>query len=68
MLHGLHTVRGTSTAYLESKPLLKLLVMRQEILYEVFLDLHKVYGALYCDRCLNILGAYGVGSWDIRLL
>ena len=42
--------------------------MREEVLYEIFLDLHKAYDALDRDRCLDILAAYGVGPWAIRLL
>ena len=42
--------------------------MREEVLYEIFLDLRKTYDALDRDRCLDILGAYGVGPWSIRLI
>ena len=35
--------------------------MTEEVLYEIFLDLHKAYDALDRNRCLDILAAYGVG-------
>ena len=34
----------------------------------IFLDLHKVYDALYMSRCLYILEGYGVGPRARRLL
>ena len=41
---------------------------RGEVLFEVFLDLQKAYGALYWDICLDILVAYRVGPSTIQLL
>ena len=49
-LHGFHTVRGTGTASLEGKVLQHPMDRREEVLYEIFLDLHKAYGALDCSR------------------
>ena len=49
-LHGFHTGRGTGTASLEGKLLQHPMEMREEVLYEIFLDLHKAYGALDCSR------------------
>ena len=45
-LHGLRAGRGKGTATLEAKLLQKLLDMREEVLYVIFLDLHKVYETL----------------------
>ena len=42
--------------------------MREEVLYAIFLDLHKAYGALYRERFLDILEGYGVGQWDRHIL
>ena len=42
--------------------------MREEVLYEVFLDLKRDYDALNWERCLEILVAYGVGTRKERLL
>ena len=41
--HGLRTGRGTKTASLEAKLLNQLTTIVEEIRYENFLDLHKVY-------------------------
>ena len=42
--------------------------MREDILYMIFLDLHKSYDALYRDRCLDILEGCKVGPWASRIL
>ena len=41
---------------------------REEVLYNIFLDLHKDYDALDRDRCLGILTAYRVGPRFTRPL
>ena len=46
----------------------KLAALREEVLYMIFLDLHKAYDALERSRCLEILGGYGVGPKSRRLL
>ena len=56
------------TAALEAKLLQQITSMRGEVLFEVFLDLQKEYGALYWDICLDILVAYRVGPSTIQLL
>ena len=45
-LHGLRTGRGMDTASLESKLLQQLADMREEVLYGIFLNIHKAYDAL----------------------
>ena len=45
-LHGFWAGRGTGTATLEAKLLQQLAALREEVLYVLFLDLHKVYDAL----------------------
>ena len=42
--------------------------LREEVLYVIFLDLHKTYDALERSRCLDILEGYGVGPRARRLL
>ena len=42
--------------------------MREEVLHTIFLELHKVYYALYKYRCLDILEVCGVGPSSLRLL
>ena len=51
-LHGFHTGRCTRIASLEAKLLQHPMAMREEVLYEIVLDLHKAYGALDCSSCL----------------
>ena len=50
----------TGTATLEAKLLQKLAALREEVLYVIFLHLHKAYEALDSSRCLEILEGYGV--------
>ena len=45
-LHGFREVCSTGTATLETKLLQKLAALREEVLYVIFLDLHKEYDAL----------------------
>ena len=42
--------------------------MKEEVLYVIFLDLHKAYDALDRYRILEILEGYGVGPRARRLL
>ena len=45
-----------------------LAALREEILYVIFLDLHKAYDTLDRSRCLEILEGYGAGPQSRRLL
>ena len=60
-IHRFRAGRSTGTATLEAKLLQQLAALREEFLYVIFLDLHKVYDALYRSRCLEILEGYGMG-------
>ena len=60
VLHGFREGQGTGTASLEAKLLQKLMTMREEVVYEVFLIICKSYDALNRDWCLEILMGYGV--------
>ena len=60
-LRSFRLVHSTGTATLEAKLLQKLAALREEVLYVIFLDLHKAYDALDRSRCLDILEVYGVG-------
>ena len=51
-LHGFWAGCGTGTATLEAKLLQTLTALREEVLYVIFLDLHKAYDALDMSRCL----------------
>ena len=66
--HGFRTGRGMGTASLKANLIQKLTDMGEEVLYEIFLYLHKAYVALECCLCLDILAAYGVGPCALRLL
>ena len=57
---------GTSTP--EAKLLQKLVALREEVLYMIFLDMHKAYDALDRSRCLEIMEGYGVVPKSRRLL
>ena len=67
-LHGFRAGRATGTATLEAKLLQQLAALREEVLYIIFLDLHKLYDALDRSRCLEILEVYGVGLKARRIL
>ena len=67
-LHGFQEGCGTGTATLEAELLQQLAALREEVLYVIFLDLHKAYDTLYRSRCLEILAGYGVGPRARRLL
>ena len=43
------------TSYLEAKTIQQLTEMREVVLYEILLDLHKAYNTLDRYRCLDIL-------------
>ena len=64
VLHGFREGQGKGTASLETKLFNKLKAMREEVLYVIFLELHKAYAALDRDTCLEILEEYGVGPWS----
>ena len=44
------------------------MTMREEVLYDIYLDLYQAYDALDCDRCLGISVAYVMGPPAICLL
>ena len=61
VIHIFCSGRGTGTTYLEAKLLRKLTIMKEEFLYEVFLNLRKAYDVLDLDKCMEILVGYGLG-------
>ena len=54
-LHGFRTIRGMGTASLEANFIQQMMAMREEVLYETLLDLHKAYDALDRVCCMEIL-------------
>ena len=67
-LHKFWVGRGMGTATLEAKLLQQLKALWEEVLYGIFLDLHKAYDALDRSRCLEILEDYDLGPQSCRLL
>ena len=67
-LLGFRAGCGTGTATLEAKLLQQLSALREEVLYVIFLDLHKAHDALDRSRYLEILEGYGVGPKARNLL
>ena len=59
---------GTGTTTLKAKLIQQLAALREEVLYVIFLDLHKAYESLDRSRGLEILEGYGVGPQARRLL
>ena len=53
---------------LEAKLIQQIAALREEVMYVIFLDLHKAYDALGRSRCLEILEGYGMGPQTRRLL
>ena len=67
-LHMFRAGRGTGTAVLDANILQQITDMREEVLFEIFLDLRKDYDALDQEKALNNLAAYEVGPRTFRLL
>ena len=44
------------------------MALREEVLHDIYLDMHKAYDALYRCHCLDIPVAYEVGPLALRLL
>ena len=57
-----------ATASLKSKFLQNMMTMREEFLYELFLDLRNSYDALEREWCMEIIVGYGVGPQTERNL
>ena len=66
-LHGFWAGRGMGISAPKSKLLQNLTVMREAVIYKIFLDLQKAYGALDWDRCIEILAEYGVGPRELQI-
>jgi hypothetical protein len=67
-IYGFRAERGTSTAHIEAKLQMQLSCVRQQTLYQVFIDLVKAYDTLDRGQTLDILEGYGVGKRTLRLL
>ena len=67
MLHGFKVNRGTGKYSLEENLLKNMVSMSEEVLYEIFLNLYKVYDAMDWYLCLKILEGYVIGPSNLRL-
>ena len=67
-LHGFWVGRVMETSLLKSNTTQQLTAMKEVLLYKIFLDLQKAYGALDRDRCLDIMSGYGMSPWEIYLI
>ena len=67
VMHKFWEGRLTGTLVLEANLLQHLRAIREAVIFEVFLDLQKAYDALYWERCLKILAAYGFGPRTLLL-
>ena len=65
--HGGLPKHGTGKATIEAELAQQLAWVEQEPLYQVYLDLRKVYDHLDQERCLAIMTGYGVGPKLLRL-
>ena len=68
LLHVFWAGCGTGTATLEAKLLHPLAFLRKEVMYVIFLDLHKAYDALDRSICIEILEGYVVRPRAFRIL
>ena len=68
ILHGFQVKQGTGTATLEAKLLHQISGMHQEVMYNIFFDIHKSYNMMERDRTLIILEGYVVGTRMRRLM
>ena len=67
-LHGFWAGRGTGIATLKVKLLQQVSALKDAVLNEILLELHKAYDDLKRSRCLEILEGYGMGTRDLHLL
>ena len=67
-LHRFWAGRGTGITTLKDKLLHQLAALREEVLYMIFLYLHKAHDYLDGSRCLEILEGYNVSPRECRLL
>ena len=59
---------GTGTAALKTNLLQYITSMREAVIYEIFLDLQKLYNTLDRDKRLEIIAAYGVVPRELFIL
>ena len=68
VLHEFQVGLGTGTASLKSKMTQNMMTMREEVLYEVFLNLRKAFNTLNREQCMNIIVGNGIGPRTERII
>ena len=68
ILHGFRAKRGMGTATFKANLFQNIAGLYQEVLYEIFMDIHKAYYALYREITLNIMEVYGVDPQVLILM
>ena len=68
IIHGFQAGQGTCTNSLKDKLIQHLTAMREEVLYEVLLDLWKAYDSLDRERCMEIIAENVVSPQTERIL
>ena len=68
VIHGFSVGWGSGNASLEAKLLQQPTERREEVLYEVLLNLHKAYDNLNRYWCMGIIVGYGIGLRTERIL
>ena len=54
--------QGRGAATLEAKLVHQLAGLARELLFQMLLDIRKVYNSLDRNQCLEVLSGYGVGT------
>ena len=67
-LYGFWAGRGMGAVSFKARLLQQLMMMMEAVLFEIYLDIQKLYDALDRGRCLDILTGYGVVPLAIHLL
>ena len=67
-LHWFLAGRGTGTAILEAKLVVRLAYKEHVPLYGIFIDLRKAFDAIDHGRCIKILRDRGVGEKALKLI
>jgi hypothetical protein len=67
-LHGCLALQGAGTRIIEAKLAQQLAHLEQTPFFGIFIDLRKVFDAVDCGCCLEILVLHGVGPKMLRVI
>ena len=68
VIHRFWPGRRMGNGFLNAKLLKHLVEIREKLLYEILLDLHKAYNDMDREICLDIFEGYIIGPQALRLL